>query len=142
MYSRLFQQEQAMREPRTWDKRSTVSHVFFCIVPNPGRLVGEKNSFVMKEQNEKEGLQSRREFFRNAAKAALPVLGAIVLAGAPSIIKAAESNSQCDCSGACSGTCIGSCKGTCDGACSFTCKGSCEGTCDGACSFGCKGSNK
>ena len=36
------------------------------------------------EKNEKnEELQNRREFFKKAAKSALPILGAIVLAGSP-----------------------------------------------------------
>ena len=43
------------------------------------------------EKNEKnEELQNRREFFKKAAKSALPILGAIVLAGAPQILKATE----------------------------------------------------
>lgn len=92
----------------------------------------------MKKQNDDE-LQSRREFFRNAAKAALPILGAIVLANAPSLVKATESEMECNCSGACMGTCIGSCKGTCDGACMGACQGSCKGSCDGACAWSCKG---
>lgn len=43
------------------------------------------------EKNEKnEELQSRREFFKKAAKGALPILGAILLSGAPQILNAAE----------------------------------------------------
>ena len=34
---------------------------------------------AMKEKKAKEELQTRRDFFRNAAKAALPILGAVVV---------------------------------------------------------------
>lgn len=33
----------------------------------------------MEEKNKREEIQSRREFFKKAAKAALPVVGAILL---------------------------------------------------------------
>ena len=38
----------------------------------------------------KEELQSRRDFFKKAAKGVLPVFGAVVLAGVPNIMKAVE----------------------------------------------------
>lgn len=44
----------------------------------------------MKEKKNKEELQSRREFFKKVAKGALPILGAIVLADTPAIVRAAE----------------------------------------------------
>lgn len=44
----------------------------------------------MKKNKKNEELQSRRAFFKKAAKGALPILAAAVLAGAPSILKAAE----------------------------------------------------
>ena len=43
---------------------------------------------VKNEKNEE--LQSRREFFKKAAKGALPILGAVVLASAPGLANAAE----------------------------------------------------
>lgn len=46
----------------------------------------------MEKKNCNEELQSRREFFKKAAKGVLPILGAVVLAGAPAIVKAAEEN--------------------------------------------------
>ena len=57
----------------------------------------------MEKRKKNEELQSRREFFKKAAKSALPILGAIVLAGAPLISKA-EQPMGCNygCSGACS----------------------------------------
>ena len=39
----------------------------------------------MEKNKQNEELQSRREFFKKAAKSALPILGAVVLASAPGI---------------------------------------------------------
>ena len=44
----------------------------------------------MEKENKNEGLQSRRDFFKKAAKNALPILGAIALIGTPKIVKAEE----------------------------------------------------
>ena len=84
-----------------------------------------------------EELQSRRQFFKNAAKGALPILGAIALANVPVILKATESPVT-GCQGSCSGLCQGcrSCTGTCSGLCEG-CRG-CQGTCSGLCE-GCRG---
>lgn len=90
----------------------------------------------MKEKNE---LQSRREFFKNAAKRALPILGAVVLAGTPNIMMAVE-NRPSTCVGNCEGTCKFTCYNTCSGSCKGTCEGKCYNTCKGSCSRGCKGS--
>lgn len=65
-----------------------------------------------------EELQSRREFFKRAAKAALPVIGAIVLANMP--IQEIKS-----CTG-CQKSCVGSCEGTCEGTCLNHCKLNCS----------------
>lgn len=77
-----------------------------------------------------EELQSRREFFKKAAKGALPILGAVVLANAPVISQATEAD-RCYAGYACTGGCSGSCKGTCK----FGCTG-CSGSCKGTCKFG------
>ncbi len=96
-----------------------------------------------KERNEE--IQSRREFFKNAAKGALPILGAVLLANAPVIARAADSEAPMGCTGTCTGACYGSCKGcstTCTGTCSHGCKG-CSTTCTGGCKFyACKGVGK
>ncbi len=95
---------------------------------------------MKKEKNEE--LQSRREFFKKAAKGALPILGAVLLANAPVIANAAESKSPMGCRGTCTGSCHNSCKG-CSTTCSGTCKNSCTScstTCSGGCkNYGCKG---
>lgn len=92
----------------------------------------------MKNNKENEELQSRREFFKQAAKKALPVIGAIVLASSP-IIAQASDNVSMGCDTNCTGGCSSSCT-SCYGACSGTCKGSCQGTCTGACMGACSGS--
>lgn len=75
-----------------------------------------------KKQNEE--LQSRREFFKKAAKAALPVVGAVVLSSVPFVkAKAATGcyNGGCmyECDGTCNDSCYGSCKGTCNASCKW-----------------------
>ena len=42
------------------------------------------------ENKKKDELQNRREFFKKAAKGALPILGAIVMANVPNVLNATE----------------------------------------------------
>jgi len=79
----------------------------------------------MENNKNKEELQSRREFFKSAAKAALPVIGAVVLANLPSIANADPQYGW---------GCTSACKGSCSGKCT-----SCTGSCYGSCMGGCKG---
>lgn len=88
----------------------------------------------MKKNGKNEELQSRREFFKKAAKGALPILGAIVLANAPAIVNAAEKDPT-GCRG-CASNCIGGCSGNC-----VSCVGSCNNTCDFTCRNHCKTSS-
>ena len=94
----------------------------------------------MEKTKKNEELQSRREFFKRAAKGALPILGAIVLAGAPAIVKAVE-ESPMGCKNGCSGGCLGSCRGGCSGSCHYGCTNSCNTTCQHQCKTSCKGGN-
>lgn len=89
----------------------------------------------MKKRNEE--LQSRREFFKKAAKGALPILGAIVLAGIPSITKAAE-EAPMGCKYSCAGTCQNTCSGTCRGGCNTTCYNQCYTHCKDTCKGSCR----
>lgn len=86
----------------------------------------------MEKKMNNEELQSRREFFKKAAKGALPILGAIALASMPGVVKAAEEAPQ-----GCGYTCYSGCKGTCNSYCSYSCKGSCDQSCKGSCSRTC-----
>lgn len=69
-----------------------------------------------------EELQSRREFFKKAAKAALPVVAAVALASAPGTANAVEAMG-------CTGSCYGTCKYACGGHCSNNCSGGCKDRC-------------
>lgn len=97
----------------------------------------------MKEKNKKEDLQSRREFFKSAVKAALPVIGAIALANVPMYARAEQSMGCNDgCTAGCSRVCAGcttschaaNCYHSCHNSCQTTCTGTCYRTCSGGCS--------
>lgn len=80
-----------------------------------------------------EELKSRRDFFKKAAKSALPILGAIVLTSSPLISSASNVANGCSRYGC----------GVCTGGCSGACKGGCYTTCTGGCKYyACKGVNK
>ena len=81
----------------------------------------------MKQKKSNEELQSRREFFKKAARTALPVVGAIVVASFPNSIFATNTTECNGCSGTCTGSCVGNCTGSCIGGCSGSCSGSCRG---------------
>lgn len=94
-------------------------------------------------KKEKKEVLSRREFFKKAAKGALPILGAILMASMPSIANAEEKEAT-GCMG-CANTCMASCKGSCNGGCKtgclYECKGGCKSSCRGTCKNSCyKGS--
>lgn len=85
-----------------------------------------------KKQNEE--LQSRREFFKKAAKAALPVVGAVVLSNVPfAKVEAASSSCMYLCNNSCQTECTYSCYGSCSGECKGMCKGDCKGSCQHHC---------
>ena len=99
---------------------------------------------MKKENNE---VQSRREFFKKAAKRALPILGAVILASTPIISKAVENEpmgcyNSCyrSCSGTCEGDCTSRCKDGCSG-CGTSCQKGCETNCSGGCKTSCRGTS-
>ncbi|MBR3831034.1 MAG: Cys-Xaa-Xaa-Xaa repeat radical SAM target protein [Muribaculaceae bacterium] len=87
------------------------------------------------KSNKNEELKSRRDFFKKAAKSALPILGAVVLASSPIVSKAATAMS-------CDNTCQISCARDCIGGCHYGCKTSCSDSCSGSCKKSCYYSNK
>lgn len=96
--------------------------------------------FQMEENKKTEELQSRREFFKQAAKKALPIIGAIALANVPLLSHAAEKvDSPMDCDWGCMYGCKGGCGRQCSTGCTNSCSGSCDGACKGACQGSCKG---
>lgn len=95
-------------------------------------------------------IQSRREFFKSAAKKALPILGAIVLMSVPTLNAQPMQDAGCECQGACGSKCNGSCYYECNNRCYNTCKDTCSngcketcsccsGSCKGYCDGGCQG---
>ena len=81
--------------------------------------------------NNAEGLQSRREFFRKAAHKALPLLGLAVVG--PSLFTSCTDRNDCK------NSCEITCEGSCSGSCSTGCEGSAIGdTCANGCSSTCK----
>lgn len=88
------------------------------------------------KKNKKNGeLQSRREFFKKAAKGALPILGFVMMASVSHVAKAVQVTG---CSG-CYDYCQKGCKSGCEGKCSDHCAKSCsDRNCMGGCRGGCK----
>lgn len=81
------------------------------------------------ENKKKDELQNRREFFKKAAKGALPILGAIVLANLPVVMNAAEGEPSTGCT-SCSTHCGTSCwRDGCTSTCTGGCKSGCKNTC-------------
>lgn len=77
---------------------------------------------------------SRREFFKEAAKSTLPIIGLIALSNIPAISRA---NPSMDCEHGCSSGCYGGCKDNCIGSCKGDCQLNCTGGCSGNCRTGC-----
>ncbi len=88
------------------------------------------------EKNKNNETQNRREFFKEAAKKALPIIGAVALMSNPMIAKAVESESL-GCNGLCRNTCTQTCASNCRGGCKGRCEGGCKGRCEGSCKTGC-----
>lgn len=89
----------------------------------------------MSNKNSSEELQTRREFFKKAAKAALPVVGAVVLANLP----ISKSFAATDCDYSCTNSCSKSCQGGCEQYCKNDCSNQCQWGCKGGCSDSCYG---
>lgn len=88
--------------------------------------------------DKEKGLQSRRQFFKSAAKGTLPILGAILLANVPSFLNAAAENPM-GCSGSCTNTCAAQCRSYCKIGCDNTCNTHCTRSCGSTCTGGAYG---
>ena len=102
----------------------------------------------MNKKKIKEELQSRRGFFKKAAKSALPIIAGVSLSSCEAFMSSlsyhlanssvggasysSSSNngggSENGCGYTCSGGCSGGCDGTCQWGCETTCKGGCSGS--------------
>lgn len=83
--------------------------------------------------------QNRREFFKEAAKKALPILGVIFFSNNPVIAKVANSEPMSCSKSTCYGTCVGSCTG-CKSNCYGGCYGGCRQSCSNSCRLNCQAS--
>lgn len=93
----------------------------------------------MEKNKKKEELQTRRMFFKKAAKSAIPILVAIAFTQMPFLSNAHDSKRAMGCSyNSCSGGCASSCYKSCSGGCHKTCKDRCDNTCTG-CDRSCQG---
>ena len=90
-------------------------------------VAGTKKQSMDTKKEKKNEVLSRRAFFKNAAKATLPILAIAMLSGLPGVVRAAQ-ESPMGCNNGCVRTCEGSCKGACSG-CSHGCSGSCMSGC-------------
>ncbi|MBQ3946208.1 MAG: hypothetical protein II670_11470 [Alphaproteobacteria bacterium] len=97
----------------------------------------------------KDELQSRRDFFKNASKKVLPILGASIISALPlganaqyfssyTPLEPWGSNSCNGCSNGCSGGCSNGCSGSCRGGCSNGCQGTCVDACARSCADWCE----
>ena len=86
------------------------------------------------KSNKNEVLQSRRQFFKNAAKKVIPVIGLLIVEQVAPIEAATTS-----CYGYCGATCVGTCFNTCYNSCLGDCRLQCTGTCMGGCYTACGG---
>ena len=77
----------------------------------------------MKKTKKNEELQTRREFFKQAAKGVLPILG--VVAFGPTLLTSCGYDDDDDDYG-CS-DCVNSCSGTCFTGCGSGCQTDCQG---------------
>ena len=91
----------------------------------------------MSNKKQGEELQSRREFFKKAAKSTLPIFGITILSNIPLVEVSANSISTSGCFFGCSGGCSGTCEGTCTRACSSNCTTNCATNCADGCSGTC-----
>lgn len=106
---------------------------------------------TMKKSNKMNDLKTRREFFKETAKRALPIIGAIALFSNPVIAKAVETDVlDCNnCTNTCRGGCNNGCYKSCKSNCALNCEGSshsvgygcdgCKGHCMGGCTKSCSG---
>lgn len=94
--------------------------------------------------NKNKEIQSRREFFKNAARKSLPIVAAAMLANTPIITKATAIPMGCNdaCYQGCSWGCTGGCKGDCEGSCYHGCRGGCKGSCENSCQNTCRNTCK
>lgn len=93
------------------------------------------------ENNGNNKTQSRREFFKEASKRTLPILGFALFASTPFLTSCGKDPEPSGCYNSCSKVCSDNCSGTCSGGCngSSTSSGcsSCGSSCNSSCGSNC-----
>ena len=92
----------------------------------------------MSKKTRKEELQTRREFFKNAAKCTLPIIAGIIITTMPQVTNATKTIMGCElgCYSSCLKSCKERCQG-CQGGCNTHCAVSCDKKCNTICSDNC-----
>lgn len=85
----------------------------------------------LEEKNEE--IQNRREFFKNAAKKALPLFAVALLGTGILSSCTKDKDSASGSSSGCGHSCSGSCSDDCSGNCIEGCQGDCYSGCYGDC---------
>lgn len=80
----------------------------------------------MKKSKKNEELQSRREFFKRAAKGALPILTLAMFGTVFSASSCEKEKESSGCGKSCSGGCDDGCTNNCDSLCGGDCWAYCE----------------
>ncbi len=78
------------------------------------------------EKNKNEELQSRRQFFKNAAGKAIPMLALTVVGGGLLSSCDKDDEPHNGCGSSCSGDCDSGCTNNCDSLCGGDCWAYCE----------------
>lgn len=128
------QQHRAMRRPLSV-KRATMRVPRLVFIADTHYFINNdriwnyrsvQNFLNMHEKMNNEELQSRREFFKNAAKSALPMFA--FAAFGQTLLTSCERDDDKGSSGcgkSCSGSCEGDCAGDCDDGCWTACISAC-----------------
>lgn len=86
---------------------------------------------------DKDNIQNRRQFFKNAAKSMLPILGCILIPQSLHAWTEPSTMTPSGCGGSCTGLCTTSCTSQCQNSCDSSCTGSCSNGCQSGCQGGC-----
>ena len=91
------------------------------------------------KQHMNKNIQSRRDFFKNAAKRILPILASITTIASIPVKTLAKPHFGCgwSCLYSCAGSCLNLCPMSCVNQCAIMCGNGCSGGCQDTCSQGC-----
>lgn len=91
---------------------------------------------------ENKDLKTRRDFFKQASKTVIPIMGFAVLGSNLSLFTSCSKDTSCsDCSAECASSCWDSCIGSSETTSCSECSTSCTNTCNNNCSESCSNSS-